>query len=36
MRISGPIAEVKKICSDQWLGKYFILGRTQAKQGIGK
>ena len=23
----------KKICSDQQLGKYFLLGRTRAKQG---
>ena len=26
----------KKICSDQWLGKYFLLGRTRAKRGIGE
>ena len=26
----------KKICSNQWLGKYFVLGRTWGKQGIGE
>ena len=36
MKIPRPIIEVKKIGSDQWLAKFFILGRNQAKQGIGK
>ena len=35
VRILGPIPEVKKICIDQWLGKYYwILGRIWAKRGV--
>ena len=37
IKLSGPIPEVKEICIDQWLWKYFwILGRIQVKQVVSK
>ena len=35
-RLSGPIQEVKKICIDQCLWKYYcILGKIREKRGVG-
>ena len=37
MRMSRLMPEVKKICIDQWLGKYYcVLGRFRAKWGAGE